>query len=205
MGQVVQFPEARVSAGKEFRDAVLLGLSAPAEELAQPLLLRCARLRAVRAHHGTARILSDPHRNRPLEILRRGYRQAPSARRGRCRVRFRLEPEDRAPARRPGTPAAYIPIEISAAALYPAARRIARAFPGLGVHPILGGFHDLDGMKLPAGPFLCGLFPRIDHRQFQPHGGCSFSALGAPASRQKGSVSDRGRPSKAPRRPASRL
>ena len=57
-------------------------------------------------------------------------------------------------------PSAYIPIEISAAALYPAARRVARIFPGLGVHPILGGFHDLDKMKLPLEDHYCvGFFP----------------------------------------------
>jgi dimethylhistidine N-methyltransferase len=57
-------------------------------------------------------------------------------------------------------PRAYIPIEISAAALYPAAHRIKQSFPALAVHPILGGFHDLDGIKLPLRDSFCvGFFP----------------------------------------------
>ncbi len=57
-------------------------------------------------------------------------------------------------------PRAYIPIEISAAALYPAARRIRRAFPALRVHPILGGFHDLDTVDIPVRDCFClGFFP----------------------------------------------
>jgi dimethylhistidine N-methyltransferase len=57
-------------------------------------------------------------------------------------------------------PCAYIPIEISAAALYPAARRIAEDFPEISVHPILGGFHDLKKIRLPLRdyPYL-GFFP----------------------------------------------
>jgi dimethylhistidine N-methyltransferase len=58
------------------------------------------------------------------------------------------------------SPTAYIPIEISAAALYPAARRIGRAFPSLLVHPVLGGFHEIDNMKLPLRHyFRLGFFP----------------------------------------------
>jgi dimethylhistidine N-methyltransferase len=57
-------------------------------------------------------------------------------------------------------PAAYIPIDLSASALYPAARRIAQNFPGLRVYPILGGFHDLEGIKLPfEGCPRAGFFP----------------------------------------------
>ncbi len=57
-------------------------------------------------------------------------------------------------------PRAYIPIEISAEALYPAAIRIGEAFPALSVHPILGGFQDLDALRLPfeEGPYF-GFFP----------------------------------------------
>ena len=52
------------------------------------------------------------------------------------------------------SPGAYIPIDISASALYPAASRIAEKFPGLRVHPVLGDFHDPAQIKLPfeAGP-----------------------------------------------------
>jgi dimethylhistidine N-methyltransferase len=57
-------------------------------------------------------------------------------------------------------PAAYIPVEISRAALYPAAARIAKLFPKLAVYPILGGFHVLDGLKLPGKRLtLIGFFP----------------------------------------------
>ncbi len=57
-------------------------------------------------------------------------------------------------------PRAYLPIEISASALYPAAERIQQKFPGIGVHPILGGFHDLGAMKLPLGELVyAGFFP----------------------------------------------
>jgi dimethylhistidine N-methyltransferase len=57
-------------------------------------------------------------------------------------------------------PASYIPIEISETALYPAAARIREKFPGLEVCPILGGFHDLDRLKLPAAAHArVGFFP----------------------------------------------
>ncbi|MBJ7534386.1 L-histidine N(alpha)-methyltransferase [Rhodomicrobium vannielii ATCC 17100] len=57
-------------------------------------------------------------------------------------------------------PAAYVPIDISAAALYPAARRIALSFPDVDVYPVLGGFHDLERMRLPLGDSrLVGFFP----------------------------------------------
>jgi len=57
-------------------------------------------------------------------------------------------------------PAAYVPIEISASALYPAAHRIAQAFRQVDVYPILGGFHDLERMRLPVdGSSLVGFFP----------------------------------------------
>jgi len=56
-------------------------------------------------------------------------------------------------------PKAYIPIEISASALYPAAERIARKFPDLCVYPVLGGFHDLSRITMPAGGPYVGFFP----------------------------------------------
>ncbi len=57
-------------------------------------------------------------------------------------------------------PAAYVPIEISASALYPAARRVQDKFPGVLVRPVLGGFHELDSLKLPfkVAPSV-GFFP----------------------------------------------
>jgi len=57
-------------------------------------------------------------------------------------------------------PFAYISIEISASALFPAARRIKRKFPGIAVHPVLGGFQDLAKMTLPfRGYPRAGFFP----------------------------------------------
>jgi dimethylhistidine N-methyltransferase len=56
-------------------------------------------------------------------------------------------------------PCQYIPIEISAAALFPAARRIENLFPEVEVHPVLGGFHDLHRMKLPRDRSYLGFFP----------------------------------------------
>jgi dimethylhistidine N-methyltransferase len=57
-------------------------------------------------------------------------------------------------------PSAYIPIEISASALYPAVARVRQNFPRLRVHPILGGFHDLGHLKLPpSDASRIGFFP----------------------------------------------
>ncbi|MGO9458710.1 MAG: L-histidine N(alpha)-methyltransferase [Rhodomicrobium sp.] len=57
-------------------------------------------------------------------------------------------------------PFAYISIEISAAALFPAVRRIKRKFPSIAVHPVLGGFQDLGKMSLPyRGYPRAGFFP----------------------------------------------
>ncbi|MGA7324599.1 MAG: L-histidine N(alpha)-methyltransferase [Rhodomicrobium sp.] len=67
-------------------------------------------------------------------------------------------------------PCSYIPIEISASALYPAAERIQQKFPGLRVFPILGGFHDLDKIKLPATGHPClGFFPGSTIGNLTPH------------------------------------
>lgn len=57
-------------------------------------------------------------------------------------------------------PKAYVPIEISASALYPAARRIKRDFPEILVHPILGEFQDLRSLDLPfVDAVKVGFFP----------------------------------------------
>jgi dimethylhistidine N-methyltransferase len=72
-------------------------------------------------------------------------------------------------------PSAYIPIEISASALYPAARRIQQNFPDLRVHPILGGFHDLGGLKLPSGSTArTGFFPGSTIGNMTPGEAASF-------------------------------
>jgi dimethylhistidine N-methyltransferase len=58
------------------------------------------------------------------------------------------------------SPRAYVPIEISASALYPAAARIAGKFPGLEVYPLLRGFHELVGIELPLNNHpRIGFFP----------------------------------------------
>ncbi len=72
-------------------------------------------------------------------------------------------------------PLAYIPIEISASALFPAARRIGQKFPRLEVHPILGGFHDLGGMTLPFSGVPCiGFFPGSTIGNLPPRDAASF-------------------------------
>ncbi len=160
MGQIVQFPEARVNAGKDFRDAVLAGLSLKQKSIPS---------RFFYDHHGSElfeRITELPEyyptrteigllKSCGPEIAKLLPQDAVVVEFGSGSSRkteLLLGALDR--------PSAYIPIEISATALYPAARRIARSFPGLGVHPILGGFHDLDSMKLPLEDHFCvGFFP----------------------------------------------
>jgi dimethylhistidine N-methyltransferase len=71
-------------------------------------------------------------------------------------------------------PCAYVPIEISSAALYPAAARIKQAFPSLGVYPILGGFHDLEALQLPSENFNLGFFPGSTIGNFTPIEAVSF-------------------------------
>jgi dimethylhistidine N-methyltransferase len=57
-------------------------------------------------------------------------------------------------------PHAYLPIDISETALVPASERIQSRFPEICVRPILGGFHDLDVIRLPfAYHFRLGFFP----------------------------------------------
>jgi dimethylhistidine N-methyltransferase len=57
-------------------------------------------------------------------------------------------------------PRAYIPIDISTAALFPAASRIGQTFPSLLVHPVPASFHNLDAVDLPyPEQFHLGFFP----------------------------------------------
>ena len=75
-------------------------------------------------------------------------------------------------------PSAYIPIEISASALYPAAMRIQQNFPDLRVHPILGGFHDLASLKLPSSSEArTGFFPGSTIGNMTPGEAASFLHL----------------------------
>jgi L-histidine N-alpha-methyltransferase len=75
-------------------------------------------------------------------------------------------------------PSAYIPIEISASALYPAALRIQQNFPSLRIYPILGGFHDLDSLKLPSSSAArTGFFPGSTIGNMTPGEAVSFLHL----------------------------
>jgi dimethylhistidine N-methyltransferase len=75
-------------------------------------------------------------------------------------------------------PSAYIPIEISASALYPAASRVRQNFPGLHVHPILGGFHDLSRLKLPSSAAArTGFFPGSTIGNLTPSEAAAFLYL----------------------------
>ena len=65
-----------------------------------PLPLRCGRQRAVRAHHGAARVLPDAHRDAHPARARRRDRARCRARQRADRVRLRLEHQDRALARK---------------------------------------------------------------------------------------------------------
>jgi dimethylhistidine N-methyltransferase len=72
-------------------------------------------------------------------------------------------------------PAAYVPIDISAAALYPAARRVRQMFPSIRVHPILGSFGDLGLMQLPVSAHPCiGFFPGSTIGNLAPAEAVSF-------------------------------
>jgi dimethylhistidine N-methyltransferase len=160
MGQLVQFPESRVNAAKEFLAEVLHGLSLPQKALpsrffydarGSELFERITELPEyylTRTEIGLLKARGpDIGRLIPPNAVVVEFGSGSSRKTG-----LLLEALER--------PCAYIPIDISAAALYPAARRIGRAFPGLGVHPVLGGFHDLDKMKLPLQDHFCvGFFP----------------------------------------------
>ena len=72
-------------------------------------------------------------------------------------------------------PAAYVPIDISASALLPAAQRIGEEFSGLEVHPVLGGFHDLGAIELPVrGLPRIGFFPGSTIGNLTPAEAVSF-------------------------------
>ncbi len=160
MGQIVQFPEARVGAGRDFRDAVLQGLSLQQKSVPSRFFYDARgselfeRITELPEYYPTRTEIGLLNSCGPEigNLLPPGAAVVEFGSGSSRKTELLLRALER--------PAAYIPIEISAAALYPAARRIAQAFPGLGVHPILGGFHDLDGMKLPLQDRFCvGFFP----------------------------------------------
>ncbi len=160
MGEVVQFPENRASAAKEFESEVLSGLSRPKKRLPSRFFYNSRgselfeQITALPEYYPTRTEIALLRCCGPAiaEMLPPGAVVVEFGS-GSCRkTELLLRALDR--------PSAYIPIEISAAALYPAARRIARAFPGLAVHPVLGGFQDLDRMNLPIHDHFCvGFFP----------------------------------------------
>ena len=160
MGEIVQFPEARVAAGKDFRDAVLSGLSLQQKSVPSRFFYDARgselfeRITELPEYYPTRTEIGLLKSCGPEigELLPPGAVVVEFGSGSSRKTELLLEALK--------GPSAYIPIEISAAALYPAARRIARVFPGLGVHPILGGFHDLDRMKLPLEDHFCvGFFP----------------------------------------------
>ncbi len=160
MGQIVQFPEARVSAGKDFRDAVHLGLSLQQKSVPSRFFYDA------RGSELFERITELPEyypTRTEIGLLKsRGADIGKLVPPGAVVVEFGSGSSRKTELLLGALerPSAYIPIEISAAALYPAARRVARIFPDLGVHPILGGFHDLDKMNLPLEDHYCvGFFP----------------------------------------------
>ncbi len=70
---------------------------------------------------------------------------------------------------------AYVPIDISPSALYPAAHRIRQKFPHVAVQPVLGGFHDLNTLKPPLeGCPRIGFFPGSTIGNLTPAEAASF-------------------------------
>jgi dimethylhistidine N-methyltransferase len=160
MGEVVQFPEHRIGFGKEFESEVLYGLSLAKKSLPSRFFYDARgselfeRITALPEYYQTRTEIALIRSCGPAigEMLPPGAVVVEFGS-GSCRkTELLLGALNRA--------SAYIPIEISASALYPAARRIARTFPRIAVHPVLGGFHDLDKVKLPLGDHYCvGFFP----------------------------------------------
>jgi dimethylhistidine N-methyltransferase len=159
-GHVVQFPESRVIAGIEFEREVLFGLSLPQKSVPSRFLYDARgselfeRITVLPEYYPTrtetAMLKSCASAIR--DLLPAGAAVVEFGSGSSRKTELLLRALER--------PCAYIPIEISAAALFPAARRVARAFPGLDVHPVLGGFHDLDRLKLPLREeFRIGFFP----------------------------------------------
>lgn len=160
MGQVFQFPEPRANAGGEFLKAVLFGLSLPQKSLPARYFYDARgselfeRITELPEYYLTRTELGLLKACGPVigKLIPPGAVVVEFGSGSSRKTELLLRALER--------PSAYIPIEISAAALYPAARRIGKAFPGLAVHPILGGFHDLDSMKLPLEDHFCvGFFP----------------------------------------------
>ena len=103
-------------------------------------------------------------------------------------------------------PRAYIPIEISAAALFPAALRIKTMFPEIEVNPVLGGFHDLNGMKLPMGDGArLGFFPGSTIGNLTAEEAVSFLQSARSLSWRKRRFSDRRRSEEAAWHSSARL
>lgn len=160
MGQIVQFPEFRVRAAQDFRREVLIGLSERKKRLPSRFLYDARgselfeEITALPEYYPTRTEIALLKACGPEigDLIPEGAAVVEFGSGSSRKTELLLASLER--------PSAYIPIEISAAALYPAARRIARAFPRLDVHPILSGFHNLDRLKLPLpGSFRAGFFP----------------------------------------------
>ena len=172
LAQTHQFDEQTSAfAGDVIGDLVAISEAAVAE-----IFLRRRGLGAVRADHGAAGILSDPHRARhPARAA--ATRSLPSFPKGAAlvefgagattKVRLLLERCDFG---------AYVPVDISGDFLQRAGRaRLRQDFPELGVYPVAADF--TAPFALPAeiaGMPKVGFFPGSTLGNFEPHEARAF-------------------------------
>ena len=124
MGEIIQFPEIRVNAGNEFRDAVLLGLSQQQKSLpsrffydqrGSELFERITELPEYYPTRTEIGLLKS-YGSEIGKIIPPGAIVVEFGSGSSRKTELLLDALQR--------PSAYVPIEISAAALYPAARRV---------------------------------------------------------------------------------
>ena len=152
-----------------------------AQVAAAEVVLRRARLRALRAHHPPARVLPDPHRAGDPETARRRHRaphRADDARRARlghlarrrgcCSTRF---------ARRAAPCAASCRSTSARGVLRRRGGALRGEYPGLDVHGVVGDF-DTTSARCPARRTAAGRVPGRHDRQ--PRAGAA-RAVPAPA------------------------
>ena len=139
-------------------DDVRDGLRPPAEGAAAQVLLRRARLGAVRPHHRAARVL--PHALRagdpqPPRARHRGEHAAPrswsSSARGRPRRRARCS--TRWPAR--GRCDRYVPFDVDESVVQACADELAELYPGLEVHGVVGRLRAATSTTCPPATAGC--------------------------------------------------
>ena len=168
------------------------------------VLLRLARLEAVRGHHRTARVLPDAYRGGDPRTPRRGDRRAHRRGRHAGRSRRRQLRQGGAPVRPAASVAlccdrhlGRVPARCAARARREAsAARDARLRPRLLAPPRPAGRRD----DRTAGFLLSGIEPR----QLHPAGGARPAAPGAPACRRRRPAGRR-RPGEAARDAGGRL